>query len=172
LDGINSAEEQTTSLAFLCDLWLLVPQWFHERDDKSEKIVTFLKKLAIDEFRPLRICANAEMFRLLQIFSKEKNKYAITIFTNIAYSLTENYEDSSTRSYILSNLILLFQENKNYPIGFILDPYLKSLQTFDVSGVNLIDLDFLKCMAKHKKLSKKYALPLLDILIKIYLNNI
>ena len=69
---INSPEERTAALAFVCNLWVLFPDKLKAREDLSAQIISTLKSVCVDKFRPLRIWANAQMFRLLEKFSEEK----------------------------------------------------------------------------------------------------
>jgi len=84
------------------------------------------------------------MFRLLDLFSQTKNSFAPTIFKNIAYSLVENVEDSTTREYIMKNLIEIFDSIPTIPVGFVLDPLIQYLQSSDGDSYqyNTIDFDF------------------------------
>lgn len=54
-DSKTSPEERTTSLAFLCDLWVLFPEKLEAREDIKGQLISILKKLCLDKFRPLRI---------------------------------------------------------------------------------------------------------------------
>lgn len=173
-DAKNSPEERTTSLAFVCDLWVLFPDKISDRGDIKNQIVSLLKKLCVEKFRPLRICANAQMFRLLDIFSKEKNPVAPELFRNISYSLTENHEETTTREYIMKNLISTIAEVPQIPVSFIADPLVKLLQESegDQYVYDTIDFDFFVALAKHPKLHPKSALQLIDFCAKIYLNDL
>lgn len=44
-ESITSSEERTTSLAFICDLWVLFPEKLDAREDIKGQIVSILKKL-------------------------------------------------------------------------------------------------------------------------------
>ena len=173
-DAKASPEERTTCINFVCDLWILFPERLEEREDIKTQTVNVLKKLAVDKFRPLRICSNAQMFRLLEEFSKEKNPVAPTLFKNISYSLIENHEDSNTREYIMKNLIYAIGEIPAIPVVFIVDPLVKLLQEAegDTYIYNNYDFDFFCALAKHPRLHPRNALPMIDFLAKIYLNDL
>ena len=114
------------------------------------------------------------MFRLLETFSKEKNPVAPTLFRNISYSLVENHEDTTTREYLMKNLIQVVEDIPAIPVAFIVDPLVKLLQEAegDTYIYNTIDFDFFCALAKHPKLHARNALPLIDFLAKIYLNDL
>jgi hypothetical protein len=44
-ESTTSSEERTTSLAFICDLWVLFPEKLDEREDIKGQIISILKKL-------------------------------------------------------------------------------------------------------------------------------
>jgi hypothetical protein len=169
-----SPEEQTTSLSFICDLWVLFPEKLEAREDIANQIVNVLKKLCSEKFKPLRLSANSQMFRLLELFSESKNQHAPTLFKNIAYSLTENIEESTTREYIVKNLIYTFKKIPNIPVSFILEPLIQHMQSTDGEAFDYSSIDFdLYCViAQHHKLSPRHALLLIDYLAKIYLNDL
>ena len=113
------------------------------------------------------------MFRLLEVFSEIKNPFAPTIFKNISYSLIENIDESTTREYIMKNLIEIFELIPSIPVSFVVDPLILHLQSSDGEAFQYssIDFDFLS-LAKHPKLHPRNALQLLDYLAKIYLNDL
>jgi hypothetical protein len=114
------------------------------------------------------------MFRLLEIFSREKNPVAPTLFKNIANSLIENHEDSTTREYLMKNLMRVMEDIPAIPVAFIVEPLVKLLQEAegDTYIYNTIDFDFFCALAKHPKLHARNALQLIDFLAKIYLNDL
>jgi len=183
MEAKNSPEERTTSLAYVCDLWVLFPDKIDARDDLKLQLVNLLKKLSLEKFRPLRIWANAQTFRLLEIFARNKNAVAPTLLKNITYSLVENHEDSNTREYIMKNLISIMEDKSAneheksippIPVSFIVEPLIKLLQEAegDTYIYNTCDFDFIWSIAKHPKLHPKNALQLIDFLAKIYLNDL
>lgn len=114
------------------------------------------------------------MFRLLEKFSEERNPHAPTIFKNIAGSLIDSHEDSTIREYIMKNLIKVFEDIPAIPVGIVVDPLVKLIQESegDTYIYNTIDFDFFVAIAKHPKLHPRNALQLIDILAKIYLNDL
>mgnify|MGYP006279430489 CR=1 FL=1 len=161
----NSPEEKTTSLTFVWDIWVLFPEKLEAREDIANQLVNLLKKLCCEKFLPLKVWANAQMFRLLDLFAEQRNQFAPTIFKNLAYSLVENHEDSTTREYIMKNMISMFENIPTIPVGFVVDPLVKLLQESegDTYFYNTIDFDFLCAIAKHPKLQPRNALQLIDI---------
>lgn len=172
-DGTHSPEERTASVAFLADLWVLFTEKLYQREDLGNQILRVFKRAARDRFRPLRFTALSQMFRLLDTFSKTKNSYAPSIYKAIAMSLVENHAESTTREYIMQNLEQIFEAQPSIPVGFVVEPLVNQLQMAE--GVtyiyNSIDFQFFAAIAKHPKLHSQQAIPLIDVLAKIYLND-
>ena len=172
-DGAHSGEERTVAMAFLSDLWLMFPDRLYQREDLSSQILKVFKRSARDKYRPLRLTALCHLFRLLDNFSKMKNSYAPSVYKALAMSLVENHADSTTREYIMQNLELIFESQPTIPVGFVVEPLVNQLQLAE--GVsyhyNSIDFQFFVAIAKHPKLQSQQAIPLIDILAKIYLND-
>jgi hypothetical protein len=172
-DGTHSSEERTAAVTFLSDMWVMFTEKLFQREDLGSQILRVLKRASRDRFRPLRLTALSQMFRLLDIFSKTKNSYAPLIYKALAMSLVENHADSTTREYIMQNLELAFDAQPTIPVGFVVEPLVNQLQMAE--GVsyhyNSVDFQFFAVIAKHPKLLAAQAIPLIDILAKIYLND-
>lgn len=172
-DGNHSPEERTVAVAFLADLWMLFTDKLFQREDLANQILKVFKRASRDRYRPLRITALAQMFRLLDAFSKTKNTYAPSIYKALAMSLVENHAESTTREYIMQNLEQVFESQPTIPVGFVVEPLVNQLQLAE--GVsyhyNSVDFQFFVAIAKHPKLQAQQAIPLIDILAKIYLND-
>lgn len=124
--------------------------------------------------RAIKIEVITQMFRLLESFASTKNAYAPIIYKSLTFCIIENFNDPQIREYLFHNFKALFQSSDNIPIGIVIEPLVKQLQVSDVSSqtLNLFDLEFLTSAAENPKLSLKHGIQLLDILAKIYLNNI
>jgi hypothetical protein len=173
-DGNHSPEERTVAVSFLADLWI----YFNDkisinREDMASQIVKVMKRSARDRYRPLRTTALAQMFRLLEIMSREKNQYAPIIYRALAMSLVENHGDSSTREYIMFNFKQIFLTQAAIPVGFVVEPLVNQIQISEGTSYifNSIDFDFFIACARHPKLQSQQAIPLCDVLAKVYLNN-
>lgn len=172
-DGSDSPEERTAAIAFLADLWTLFPDKLYQREDLADQILKVFKRAARDKFRPLRITALSQSFRLLDNFSRQKNTYAPSIYKALAMSLVENHSESTTREYIMQNFEQIFETQPTIPVGIVVEPLVNQLQISEGISYfyNSIDFQFFVCIAKHPKLQANQAMPLIDILAKIYLND-
>lgn len=74
----------------------------------------------------------------------------------------------------MKNLIKIFETIPSIPVAFVVDPLIKCIQEGDGTTYfyNTIDFDFFVAVAKHPKLHPRNALQLVDILAKIYLNDL
>lgn len=172
-DGSHSPEERTVAISFIADLWVLFPDKLYQREDLADQIIKVFKRGSRDRYRPLRLTALAQLFRLLDSFSKRKNSYAPSIYKAIAMSLVENHADSTTREFIIQNLEQVFESQPTIPVGFVVEPLVNQLQMAEGISYhyNSIDFSFFITIAKHPKLLAQQAIPLIDILAKIYLND-
>lgn len=113
------------------------------------------------------------MFKLLEIFAETKNAHAPTIFKNIANSFIENLNDHKTREFLIKNLISIFKTIQSIPVSFIVEPLMSHIKG-ELAGTyeyNTIDFDLFLAIAKHKKLTPRHALLMLDYLGELYLND-
>jgi len=74
---------------------------------------------------------------------------------------------------MMMNFIMLFDSSETIPIGILLDPLIKQLVESEGSeyNYNTFDFEFFTNIAKHPKLKINDAIPLMDILAKIYIND-
>jgi hypothetical protein len=84
-----------------------------------------LKRGARDKYKPIRIVAICELFRLLDKFSEEKNASAPAVYKTLIFSLVESPGDSSVRYLFFCNFTSLFEQNSTIPIGLLVDPLIK-----------------------------------------------
>lgn len=58
------------------------------------------------------------------------------------------------------------------PVGLLIDPYVKSNQINENFTFQTFDFDFFAYLAKHPKLNITNAIQILDLLARIYLNDV
>ena len=121
------------------------------------------------EYKQMHRCSDCS-----KSFLKKNNAFAPIVFKNLANSLVENHEDSTIHEYLMKNLIKIFETIPSIPVSFVVDPLVKCIQEGDGTTYfyNTIDFDFFAAVAKHPKLHLRNALQLIDILAKIYLNDL
>mmetsp|Transcript_30215 Transcript_30215/g.29506 ORF Transcript_30215/g.29506 Transcript_30215/m.29506 type:complete len:304 (-) Transcript_30215:876-1787(-) len=174
-DGKHSYDERIAALTLLTEIWLLFTDIVSTfKEEIPNTMLQMLKRGARDRHRPIRIVALCEMFRLLDKFSEEKNSAAPGIYKAIIFSLVESPGDSNVRYLYFSNFVSLFENNPTIPIGLLVEPLIKQVQATEnvTYFFKVFDFDFFSFLAKHAKLTIAYALPIADLLAKIYLNDV
>lgn len=114
------------------------------------------------------------MFKLLEIFTSQKNPAAPVIYKALIFVCVENHSDDTTRQFMMSNFMAFFEISESIPVGILLEPLIKQFMESEGStyNYNTFDFEFFTHIAKHPKLKLNDAIPLMDALAKIYLNDI
>ena len=75
---------------------------------------------------------------------------------------------------MINNFITIFDKIDNIPMHIMLEPFIRQIQVSDSTtfSYNIFDFNFFSFVAKNDKLQIKNAIQLLDLLAKVYLNNI
>ena len=115
--AIRSADPQMspdlrgTALAFITDLWLLIPAAVEvgARKDLPKTILSLLKKGARDPSLTLQIGALTCLFHLLDGFSHSDHSYAPYIYKTLIFALIENHANEVAREFIISNIIFTLE---------------------------------------------------------------
>ena len=161
---------------YLCDVWLVYPIKIGGEETQANKIIASLKKLIYKGNKPAKIASIAQLFRLLDHFTTTKNAYAPAVYKVLISTMVDHFNNSELRELFLHNFRAVFKSSgESIPIGVVLEPLLKYLQSpeaISAKKLNIFDLEFLACVAQSPKLSTKHVIPLLDVLAKVYLNNI
>jgi Ca2+-binding EF-hand superfamily protein len=174
--GIRSADPQMssdlrgTALAFITEVWLLMPQAVEvgARKDLPKTILSLLKKGARDPSLTLQIGALTCLFHLLDGFSHSEHSYAPYIYKTLIFALIENHANEVAREFIISNIIFTLEAMPHVPVGVIVPPIVKQAALY---GYNNHDFDFFITLAKHPRLTLRHGLLLVDLIGKICLND-
>jgi len=74
----------------------------------------------------------------------------------------------------MKNMVYILEKQPTIPIGILIEPLVTQLHASQ--GVtyfpNIFDFEFLTQLARHGKLQLKHGVLLLDLLAKIYINDI
>lgn len=88
------------------------------------------------------------MFRLLDKFASEKNAAAPTLYKSLIFTMIESCHEPNLREHYLNNFSSLFKTIPTVPIGLLIDPLLKQMQSekkpFDFYT---FDFEFFKALA-------------------------
>ena len=89
--------------------------------------MSVLKKGCRDKSKSISILSMNLMSSLLDVFSKERNKYAPIIYKAMTFILIESYLNLDLREEMLNIFINLFKSTKTIPINILCDPLLKQI---------------------------------------------
>jgi len=158
----------------MCDVWLAHPEKIEEQDHVSAAILNCLKKSIREKSKPLVLSNLALMFKLLEHFAVEKNTYAAVMYKTLTFSIIENFTSTHMREFSLRNFKLLFEQNQTIPIGILLEPFLKHMQSDEssVASINVFDIEFFSSVIRHPKFTEAHALQLFYVMADVYLNNL
>lgn len=161
-------------LALICEIWELYPNRVEEDDNLPNQILTVVKRAVREKSRILQLTALTLLFRLLENFAAERNPYAPIIYKTLTFSFIENHSNIDVREYIMHNFCTIFQRSHSIPVSIVIEPLIKQLQKADMSSysLNVFDFTFFNVIAAHSRLSLKNAIQFLDVLAKIYLNDV
>ena len=158
------------ALTLMGELWL----GFGAEDEVSEQFLQMMKRGIRDKHKPLRAVTVGIMFKLLDKFAEDKNSAAPSIYKALIYALVENPTDSTVRELHFTNFVSLFEQQPSIPVGLLMEPLIKQIQVLENVSYHykIMDFDFFTFLAKHPKLTLLNAIPMADLLAKIYLNDV
>jgi hypothetical protein len=173
-DGKHSYDERIAALTLLTEIWISFTSFIDKKEELANNVLSMLKRASRDKHKPIRTVAICQLFRLLDKFSEEKNNSAPSVYKTLIFSIVENPYDSTLRELFFVNFISLFEAHPTIPVGLLIEPLIKQIQVTE--GVSyffkIFDFDFFSFIAKHPKLNIQGAIPLTDMLAKVYLNEV
>ena len=173
-DGRNSSSERISALAFLVEVWAHYSGKIEEREEVATALLKVLKKACRDRVKNLRVVGIVSLFKLLDVFSAERNKYAPTVYKTLTFLVVENHNDSETREFMLRNFTSLFNSTPTIPVAILLEHLLKQIKLS--AGItyiyNTFDFELFYAVARHPRMSPKLCIMMLDVLSKIVLQDV
>ena len=133
-----------------------------------------LKRSCRDHSRLLKHTTLTQLFRLLDVFTTERNPFAPIIYKTITFSLIENHHESGIREFILRNISNVFDTVPSIPVDILVIPFLKQIRVSEgiTFTFKIFDFDFLTRVSRHPKLSIKAAIQAMDVLAKVYIEDV
>lgn len=158
---------------FLGEMWSYFSFYF-ETEDECHDLLDIFKNLSRDPNILVKYSSITQLFRLLKEFSKERNFIAPVIYKSLIFIMIENQDISNIREYIINNFKQIFKMILSIPVGILVEPFSKQILYSKNTNYsfNLLDVNFLLTISKHPRLSVKDAIMVLDILGKIYNENV
>ncbi|KRX04789.1 Armadillo-type fold [Pseudocohnilembus persalinus] len=170
----NNIDQRILGLQLLVDIWKYYPIFVEETVDASEIILDKLKRGTRDSNQILKYQAINLLFKLLDYLAQDRNPYAAIIYKKLTFSLIENHQNLEDREYILQNFSNIFKKFISIPVEILVEPLIKQIQFQEGQSymINICDIQFFTLVSQHPKAKLKLSILLVDLLCKIYLNDL
>lgn len=100
-----------------------------QKPDLSTTLLGTLRKFSRERSVPVKIVAISFMFRLLEKFAEEKNSAAPLIYKSLIFTAIESSMELPLREHYLYNFSSLFSKVPTIPIGLLVEPLIKQMQS-------------------------------------------
>ena len=154
---------------FLAEIWINFSMYFNS-EEENYRILSIFKTLYKDTNHLVQFTSICQLFRVLLVFSSERNTFVPIIYKSLIFNFIEYHHDLSIRELMLSNFKYLFKMILSIPVGIMVEPYVKQIQ-YNLGKTyyfNMNDISFLTTIARHPRYNVKEAMLTLDILGKIF----
>ena len=161
--------ERIKSALFLSEIWINFSMYFVS-EEENYRILSMFKTLYKDNNHLVQYTSINQLFRVLLVFSSERNSFVPIIYKTLIFCFIEYHYDLSIRELMLSNFNYLFKMVLSIPVGIMVEPYVKQIQ-YNLGKTyyfNLNDISFLVTVARHPRYNVKEAMLTLDVLGKIF----
>ena len=164
-----NVNERIKCVLFLAEIWINFSMYFNS-EEENYRILSIFKSLYKDPNHLVQFSAICQLFRVLLVFSSERNSFVPIIYKSLIFNFIEYHHDLSIRELMLSNFNHLFKMILSIPVGIMIEPYVKQIQ-YNLGKTyyfNMNDISFLTTVARHPRYNVKEATLTLDILGKIF----
>ena len=161
--------ERIKSALFLAEIWINFSIYFNS-EQENYRILSIFKALYKDTDHLVQFTSICQLFRVLLVFSSERNSFVPIIYKSLIFNFIEYHNDLSIRELMLSNFNHLFIMVLSIPVGIMVEPYVKQIQ-YNLGKsyyFNMNDISFLTTIARHPRYNVKEAMLTLDVLGKIF----
>ena len=112
------------------------------------------------------------LFSLLQQFAADRNPYAPVIYKILVFSYIENFPDKLLREFLSHNLRKTLAKIPTLPVGTLVEPLAKQFGLVESDGELIAaDVELLRAVVAHNRLSPQSGLLLFDTLSKLLLQS-
>ena len=163
----NTNEKMKAAL-FLGEIWVNFSIYFTDEAENFQ-ILSIFKTLYKDKNHLVQYCSLCQLFRSLEVFVSERNKFVSVIYKCLIFMFIEYHNDLNIREFLLSNFNEVFKNILSIPVGIMVEPYVKQVQ-YNLGNsyyFNVNDVSFLTTVARHPRFNVKEAILVLDVLGKI-----
>eukprot|EP00347_Sterkiella_histriomuscorum_P016192 403354133 len=192
MDGVNTIPERITALTYLADIWELKSDQLEAGQnggsDTAQAILSVLKRGCRDRNRLLRVQCFELLFKLLVVFSTNRNQFAPIIYKSITFLLIEFHQEGETREQLMRHFVSLFQQIQTIPVAILCEPLIKQIE-ISQSGINMLqialsqnpnpsyqfnifDFEFFGVVVHHKRVNLQTSMQVVDLLVNVATSNI
>ena len=173
-DSQNTVPEKSSALSFLSEVWISKNERIQGDEEISLLILKLLNRGSRDGSKNLKFCCFSILFKILEVFTSERNNYALKIYKSLTFLCVENHQDNDVREFMFKNFADIFKTIKKIPIAIFLKSLMKQI---NLSGnvtyhFNIFDFEFFQVIAKHPRLHLKLAIDFVDLLGKIICSDV
>ena len=164
-----NVNERIKCVLLLAEIWINFSMYFNS-EEENYRILSIFKTLYKDKNHLVQFSSICQLFRVLLVFSSERNSFVPIIYKSLIFNFIEYHHDLSIRELMLSNFNHLFKMILSIPVGIMVEPYVKQIQ-YNLGKTyyfNMNDISFLTTIARHPRYNVKEATLTLDILGKIF----
>ena len=113
----------------MVEIWINFSDYISEREKQGSTIVYMLKKACREPQKMQKINTAAQMFKLLDIFSRTRNQFAPIIYKTLVFNIVESPWDLNLREQYYANFTELFRMQPGIPISLLVEPLLKQIHS-------------------------------------------
>ena len=170
-DQHNEVQSRSLAVSFLGAAWVEFENYLKDQEDLQASILNIIKRATRDKSSVLKITAIAQLFTLLSHLYNQRNSVASVVFKSLTFLLVENYSLEPVREFVSYNFLVVLDEIPSLPVQVIIEPLAKQHQLAENVDLNLCDFDLFLSLARHPCIDLEGSIQLLDILVKVFLNN-
>lgn len=153
-------------------LWILYPYKFEVDATLGNAVVSLMKRSARLPGISHKISIYTFLVTLLNQFAADRNPYAPVVYKILVFSLIENYKDSPIREFLSLNIKKILTKIPTLPVATLVDPVTKQLDLYeDDLGITMHDIDLIRAIVSHPRLTAQSALLMFNSLSKLLLNS-
>lgn len=156
----------------LKDLWILFPYKFEVDATVGNAVLSLMKRSTRQSGFNHKFSIYTYLTTLLTQFANDRNPYAAVVYKILVFSLIEDYKNGPIREFLSLNLKKTMHRISTLPVNILVDPLMKQLDLYeDDIGLTLHDLDILRSIVSHPRLTLNSALVTFNTVSKLLLSS-
>ena len=167
----QSSPSKTRTLSLTLVQTLFKSFFSHLSESQVNNLIASINRRCRDGQKLIEIQSISTLFDWLDFLAEKRSPIASTLYRTLTFLLVEVFHNVDLREFIVVNFSELFKKTNHIPIGVLAEPYVKKFQ-LNESAFEMFDFDFVIVLAQHPKLSVQHAIQLIDLMGKIYLNQL